>query len=108
MHFLPHHLSGHGVRHAGGADLASRARELEIHSNSNTHLGSMIRSRLAALRDNNTSANFLRRNIIELAKYGYFFRDVHQSFHTDLLPPKSLSDLATEPIKDGSPDTNPF
>ena len=90
--FLPPTLSGHGVRHAGGADLASRARELEIHPNSDTHLGSMIRSRLAALRDDNTSANFLRRNIIELAKYGYFFRDVHQSFHTDLLEYLTLQD----------------
>ena len=45
----------------------------------------MIRSRLAALRDNNDTYNFLQRNIVELAKYGYDFCDLHNPFHTDLL-----------------------
>ena len=45
----------------------------------------MIRARLAALRDNNRTPNFLQRNIIELAKYGYFFRPTNNSFHTDLI-----------------------
>ena len=92
--FLPPRLSGHGVRHAGGADLAS---QLEIHPNSDSHLGSMIRSRLAALRDNNRSEYFLRRNIIELAKCGYFFRDVHHTFHTELLEYLALQDAQYTP-----------
>ena len=44
----------------------------------------------------------LRRNIIELAKYGYFFRDVHQTFHTDLLEYLALHDEQYTPAL-GSP-----
>lgn len=44
--FLPQNLLGHGIRHAGSAALCSKARELEIHSNSDSHLGSMIQARL--------------------------------------------------------------
>ena len=71
--FLPTRLLGHGIRHAGGAALCGKARELEIQTNADSHLGSMIRARLAALRAHNgQSPNFLRRAIIELAAYGFF------------------------------------
>ena len=83
---LPRHLMGHGVRHAGGAALCGKARELEIHANANSHLGGMIRARLNALRaENSNSPNFLRRAIIELATYGYYFRDTTQSFHSEMM-----------------------
>lgn len=82
--FLPIKLLGHGLRHAGCAALCGKARELEIHANADSHLGSMIRARLMALRtENPTSPNFLRRAIVELATYGYFFRDTFDAFHSD-------------------------
>ena len=75
--------------------LASKARELEIFCNARTLLGCMIRARLAALRDNNRTPNFLQRNIIELAKYGYFFRPTNNSFHTDLITDRARRDTST-------------
>ena len=84
--FLPNKLLGHGLRHAGSTALCGKARELEIHSSADSHLGSMIRARLMALRaENSTSPNFLRRAIVELATYGCCFRDTFTSFHSELM-----------------------
>ena len=90
--FLPTEYQGHGLRHAGMAELSGKARELEIQPNSSKELGRKLRSRIAALRDDPTTKNFLKRNINELAAYGYFLRDLRNPFHTTVMDRLLMTD----------------
>lgn len=90
--FLPTEYQGHGLRHAGMAELSGKGRELEIQPNANKELGRKLRSRLAALKDDPTAKNFLKRNITELATYGYFLRDLRNPFHTTVMDRLLMTD----------------
>ena len=79
------------------AELSGKARELEIQPNSTKELGRKLRSRIAALRDDPTAKNFLKRNINELAAYGYFLRDLRNPFHTTVMDRLLMTDETYRP-----------